>query len=150
MSKLSADQLEELKKAFAAIDANGDGVISKDELSTLLKGLGEDVGDDVVTEMMNLADTDGDGKVNFEEFCKAASSWVGSLSDIWQFSNKLYKCNIAHLIAVNLWNTVVHWYFDAFLSLKILQQIDIFLFRLQLIFVKNLINVHEYFNFRFF
>merc|ERR1712061_670349 len=72
--KLSADQLEELKKAFAAIDANGDGVISKDELSTLLKGLGEDVGDDVVTEMMNLADTDGDGKVNFEEFCKAASS----------------------------------------------------------------------------
>merc|ERR1711976_76807 len=69
---LSGDQLEELKKAFAAIDANGDGVISKDELSTLLKGLGEDVGDDVVTEMMNLADTDGDGKVNFEEFCKAS------------------------------------------------------------------------------
>ena len=74
MSKLSADQLEELKKAFTAIDANGDGVISKDELATLLKGLGEDVGDDVVTEMMNLADTDGDGKVNFDEFCKAASS----------------------------------------------------------------------------
>ena len=83
---LSGDQLEELKKAFAAIDANGDGVISKDELSTLLKGLGEDVGDDVVTEMMNLADTDGDGKVNFEEFCKAASSWAGFLSDIWQTS----------------------------------------------------------------
>jgi len=47
---------------------------SSTELSTLLKGLGEDVGDDVVTEMMNLADTDGDGKVNFEEFVKAASS----------------------------------------------------------------------------
>ena len=74
MSKLTAEQTEELKKAFAAIDANGDGVISKDELSTLLKGLGEDVTDDVVTEMMNLADTDGDGKVDFAEFCKAASS----------------------------------------------------------------------------
>ena len=56
------------------LDENKDGVISKDELAKLLGGLGEDVTDDVVTEMMNLADTDGDGKVNFEEFCKAATS----------------------------------------------------------------------------
>ena len=56
------------------LDENKDGVISKDELAKLLGGLGEDVTDDVVTEMMNLADTDGDGKVNFDEFCKAATS----------------------------------------------------------------------------
>ena len=74
MSKLSAEQIEELKKAFAVLDENKDGVISKDELAKLLGGLGEDVTDDVVTEMMNLADTDGDGKVNFDEFCKAATS----------------------------------------------------------------------------
>ena len=73
-SKLSAEQLEELKKAFTVLDENKDGVISKDELAKLLGGLGEDVTDDVVTEMMNLADTDGDGKVNFDEFCKAATS----------------------------------------------------------------------------
>ena len=73
-SKLSAEQIEELKKAFAVLDENKDGVISKDELAKLLGGLGEDVTDDVVTEMMNLADTDGDGKVNFDEFCKAATS----------------------------------------------------------------------------
>ena len=71
---LSAEQIEELKKAFAVLDENKDGLISKDELSKLLGGLGEDVTDDVVTEMMNLADTDGDGKVNFDEFCKAATS----------------------------------------------------------------------------
>ena len=74
MPNLSAEQLEELKKAFAVLDENKDGVISKDELGKLLGGLGEDVTDDVVTEMMNLADTDGDGKVNFDEFCKAATS----------------------------------------------------------------------------
>ena len=74
MSKLSAEQIEELKKAFTVLDENKDGVISKDELAKLLGGLGEDVTDDVVTEMMNLADTDGDGKVNFDEFCKAATS----------------------------------------------------------------------------
>ena len=74
MPNLDAKQIEELKKAFEVLDENKDGVISKDELSKLLGGLGEDVTDDVVTEMMNLADTDGDGKVNFEEFCKAATS----------------------------------------------------------------------------
>ena len=31
-----------------------------DDCGTSLGGLGEDVTDDVVTEMMNLADTDGD------------------------------------------------------------------------------------------
>ena len=71
---LNAEQIAELKKAFEVLDENKDGVISKDELSKLLGGLGEDVTDDVVTEMMNLADTDGDGKVNFDEFCKAATS----------------------------------------------------------------------------
>ena len=74
MPHLDEKQIEELKKAFEVLDENKDGVISKDELSKLLGGLGEDVTDDVVTEMMNLADTDGDGKVNFEEFCKAATS----------------------------------------------------------------------------
>ena len=74
MPHLDEKQVEELKKAFEVLDENKDGVISKDELSKLLSGLGEDVTDDVVTEMMNLADTDGDGKVNFEEFCKAATS----------------------------------------------------------------------------
>ena len=74
MPNLDAKQIEELKKAFEVLDENKDGVISKDELSKLLGGLGEDVTDDVVTEMMNLADTDGDGKVNFDEFCKAATS----------------------------------------------------------------------------
>ena len=66
--------LKELKKAFSAIDTNGDGFIFKDELANLIKGLDEDIEDDIVTEMMNLTFPDGDGKVNFEKFYKAASS----------------------------------------------------------------------------
>ena len=54
-------------------DKNNDGVISQDELAYLLGGLGEDVTDDVVTELMNLADTDGDGMVNIDEFCAVAA-----------------------------------------------------------------------------
>ena len=74
MSKLSSDQIAELKKAFDVMDANKDGVVTKDELKNLLKGLGEDVTDEVVDEMIAIADENGDGKVQFEEFCKASMS----------------------------------------------------------------------------
>ena len=74
MSKnLSTEQAAELKKAFEVMDANKDGVVTKEELTTLLKGLGEDVTDDVVDEMIKIADENGDGKIQFEEFVKAAT-----------------------------------------------------------------------------
>ena len=73
MSKLNEEQAAELKKAFEVMDANKDGVVTKDELKTLLKGLGEEVTDEVVDEMINIADENGDGKVQFEEFVKAAT-----------------------------------------------------------------------------
>merc|ERR1712224_761215 len=73
MSKLSEDQVAELRKAFDVMDANKDGVVTKDELKTLLKGLGEEVTDEVVDEMINIADENGDGKVQFDEFVKAAT-----------------------------------------------------------------------------
>ena len=72
MSKLTADQIAELRKAFDVMDANKDGVVTKEELKNLLKGLGEDVTDEVVDEMIAIADTNNDGKVQFEEFCNAS------------------------------------------------------------------------------
>ena len=73
MSKLTAEQAAELKKAFQVMDSNGDGVVTKDELKNLLKGLGEDVTDDIVDEMIKIADENGDGKIQFEEFVTAAT-----------------------------------------------------------------------------
>ncbi len=82
MSNLSQDQVAELRKAFDVMDENKDGQVTKDELKKLLQGLGEDVTDEIVNEMISIADDNGDGKVNFEEFCKAASSgamWASTL-----------------------------------------------------------------------
>ena len=72
--KLTAEQLAELKAAFTTMDENKDGQITADELKKLLTGLGEKVTDEVVEEMIGLADQDGDNKVNFKEFCDAATS----------------------------------------------------------------------------
>ena len=69
---LSAEQIEELKAAFTQMDANGDGYVTKDELKAMLSSLGEPVEDSVVNEMMNVADVNGDGKVDFNEFVAAS------------------------------------------------------------------------------
>ena len=71
---LSADQVAELKAAFSQMDANGDGYVTKDELKAMLAGLGESVDEAVVNEMIALADTNGDGKVDFNEFVAAATT----------------------------------------------------------------------------
>ena len=69
---LSAEQIEELKAAFTQMDANGDGYVTKDELKAMLSSLGEPVEDSVVNEMMAVADVNGDGKVDFNEFVAAS------------------------------------------------------------------------------
>ena len=74
MTKLTSDQVEELRKAFDVMDENKDGTITKSELTNLLSSMGESVGDDVINDMMALADENGDGKIDFEEFVKAATA----------------------------------------------------------------------------
>ena len=73
MTKLSEEQVAELKQAFAAMDTNGDGQVTKEELKALLSQLGEAVDDAVIDEMIKIADVNGDGKVDFNEFVKAAT-----------------------------------------------------------------------------
>ena len=73
MSKLSEEQVTELKTAFAAMDTNGDGQVTKEELKALLSTLGESVDDADFDEMIKIADVNGDGKVDFNEFVKAAT-----------------------------------------------------------------------------
>ncbi len=73
MAKLSEEQVAELKQAFAAMDTNGDGQVTKEELKSLLSQLGEAVDDAVIDEMIKIADVNGDGKVDFNEFVKAAT-----------------------------------------------------------------------------
>lgn len=53
------------------MDTNKDGVVSKEELKSLLQGLGDDIGN--IDDMILIADENGDGKIQFEEFIKAVT-----------------------------------------------------------------------------
>jgi len=55
--------------AFRTLDVDGSGKIEKSELKTLLESTGQtDVSDKKIADMMNEADKDKDGKLDFEEF----------------------------------------------------------------------------------
>merc|ERR1711959_209738 len=67
----SNEQMEdEIKTAFLTFDADGSGFITKDELIETLTTMGDPVDEETITGMIQEADLDGDGKINYEEFTK--------------------------------------------------------------------------------
>jgi Ca2+-binding EF-hand superfamily protein len=68
MNKPTAEQLAELRKAFDAVDLNGDGFIEMAEFHALLQKLDGDVSYDECLLDFENADTEGDGFIGFKEF----------------------------------------------------------------------------------
>lgn len=61
-----------LMAAFASIDKDCDGFITKDELKISLKD--SNVSDEDINQMIENADLNGDGKIDPMEFIKAYSN----------------------------------------------------------------------------
>ncbi|KAJ6363248.1 hypothetical protein OIU78_003428 [Salix suchowensis] len=59
----------ELKSVFATFDKNGDGFITKQELRESFKNIRIFMTEKEVEEMVVKVDANGDGLVDFEEFC---------------------------------------------------------------------------------
>eukprot|EP01065_Artemidia_motanka_P046396 TRINITY_DN701_c0_g1_i1.p2 TRINITY_DN701_c0_g1~~TRINITY_DN701_c0_g1_i1.p2 ORF type:complete len:149 (+),score=33.86 TRINITY_DN701_c0_g1_i1:64-510(+) len=70
------DSPEEILKAFHLFD-KGKGHITFQDLKDVAKSLGESPGDDVLKEMMDVADTDKDGVVAFGEFQNMMMQMIG-------------------------------------------------------------------------
>lgn len=62
------DEKEELLHVFKLFDKDGNGLITKEELKEGLNKLGERMSEQDILELVEAADIDGDGNINFEEF----------------------------------------------------------------------------------
>ena len=67
-SNPSEDADEFLKAAFAKVDADSSGEISRDELKVLLLELGLKISDKDLDQWFEQIDTDNSGEISFEEF----------------------------------------------------------------------------------
>lgn len=57
---------EEMKKAFAVFDEDGDGFIDGRDIKRTMATLGETISERDVASMVAEADIDGDGRINFK------------------------------------------------------------------------------------
>ena len=57
---------KDLRDAFSLFDKDENGLISGDELKFVLNGMGCNITDDSIEDMIKEADIDGDGCINFE------------------------------------------------------------------------------------
>ncbi|OWF45366.1 calmodulin-like [Mizuhopecten yessoensis] len=65
---LTGDELAEIRRSFSIIDANGDGKITLEELKSAAYCLGMNPTEEEAREMLEEADLDGDGCIDFEEY----------------------------------------------------------------------------------
>ena len=67
---LTEDQKQELEEAFNLFDQDKSGTITIDELSIVMKSIGQSSSREAVKEMIGDIDDDNDGEVDFKEFMK--------------------------------------------------------------------------------
>ena len=99
----------ELREAFKLFDADGDGMISAEELTTLISKVGGEMADAEAKALIHAADKDGNQGIDFGEFAQLWTALHGaeevrsgiklgnSLSQVhlsnFLLNNKTYKPN---------------------------------------------------------
>jgi len=69
---LSKQEKEQIDKVFKAMDVNGDGKLSKEEIKNGYgQYFGRNLADEEVDEMFAKVDTDGSGEIEYSEFVVA-------------------------------------------------------------------------------
>lgn len=78
---LGNDQVAQFKETFSLFDQNDDGHISSEELSTVMGMLGQHPSEAQLKKMVDEVDLDGNGVIDFEEFCTMMQRLMHSSKD---------------------------------------------------------------------
>ncbi|RIB30273.1 calmodulin 1 [Gigaspora rosea] len=65
---LTGEQDAEYRELFSTFDKDNDGLITAQELGSVIKSLGYNPTDENLKTMIDKVDSDKDGKINYEEF----------------------------------------------------------------------------------
>lgn len=65
---LTADQIQEFRQAFDIMDRNGDGVITVDDLASVMRAIGQSPTANELQDMIREVDADGNDSIDFTEF----------------------------------------------------------------------------------
>lgn len=65
--------MQELQKAFKALDTNQDGKLSRDELITGYRQILGDLAEEEVDRILKIADSDGSGEIEYSEWIVATT-----------------------------------------------------------------------------
>ncbi|KAJ8937432.1 hypothetical protein NQ318_000101 [Aromia moschata] len=60
------DLTRDLNAAFKVFDLDGDGYITREELKVAMEMIGENITEEQLTQVIVMADTDHDGRINYE------------------------------------------------------------------------------------
>ena len=74
MAAISSEKEAEYREAFELFDKNGDGTITVIELGTVMRNLGSNPTETELQDMINEVDADGNGTLEFDEFCNLMAS----------------------------------------------------------------------------
>lgn len=88
--KLNVDQIAELREIFRSVDRNNDGSLTQLELGSLLRSLGLKPSADQVETLIQKADTNNNGLVEFSEFVNLVAPEL-MLSDKSPYSEEQLK-----------------------------------------------------------
>ena len=89
-SNLSAEQVEEIREAFALFDVDSSGAISYKELRACMKALQIKVDKDELKKMILEVDADQSGEIEFPEFLQMMTGKMAS-GDTREEVQKVYK-----------------------------------------------------------
>ncbi|XP_074656147.1 calmodulin-alpha-like [Tubulanus polymorphus] len=78
---LTKKQVEEIRRSFNLFDRDGDGNISVTELGTALRALGQNPTEAEIRAMVQQADKDGNGSIEFDEFLNLMSRKYMEVAD---------------------------------------------------------------------
>ncbi|EDV42929.1 uncharacterized protein Dana_GF16769 [Drosophila ananassae] len=69
MNELNVQKLEDFKHSFDQLHKNERGVVTVKELGSMIRSMGVEPTDAEVEDIFKASDVDGNGEIDFKEFC---------------------------------------------------------------------------------